>query len=99
MEDEDRPLRCANCHALLIDGQQSYLVRVQMMASPGPLELTPKDLTEDHIAALEKLVAQMEHLDAEEAADEVHEAYEFTVCGPCRRRLHEQLRALQPRPG
>lgn len=84
---------CDGCGRRLTKSDQAYTLRVEMFASADPLELTVDDLLADHSAQIEKLIEQMEHLDVEEASDQVYETYTFELCSQCRDELHRGLKA------
>ncbi len=83
---------CANCGGTAPDNQQMYTIRIELFARAEPLVFTPEDLAADHASKLEELIAQMEAADPEEAADQVHEQYAFSLCAPCRARIHRGLK-------
>lgn len=83
---------CANCGARVPKKQQLYELKIEMFAECGPIEIDPEDLQEDQIAKLEQLIDDMEHIDPEEAADEVYETYSFALCARCRQRIHKGLK-------
>lgn len=41
---------------------------------------------------LERLIEEMEGVDPEEAADQIHEQYRFLICPECRSRMHRGLK-------
>ncbi|MGB9691233.1 MAG: hypothetical protein ACPL7D_03610 [Candidatus Sumerlaeaceae bacterium] len=84
--------KCSNCGADVPPGAQLYVLRIELYAQAQPIELTIDDLLADHTAQIEKLIEEMEFLDAEEATDEVYEAYVFELCAMCRRRMHRMLK-------
>ncbi len=84
--------KCSNCGAEVHPNAQLYVLRIELYAKAEPLELTIDDLLADHTAQIEKLIEEMEVLDAEEATDEVYEAYAFELCAKCRRRIHRMLK-------
>ncbi|MCX7964722.1 MAG: hypothetical protein N2644_09660 [Candidatus Sumerlaea chitinivorans] len=84
---------CDGCGRRLTKVDQPYTLRIEMFASADPVELTVDDLLADHTAQIEKLIEQMEHLDVEEATDQVYETYTFELCSTCRDELHRGLKA------
>lgn len=84
--------RCDNCGADIEGHAISYILRLELFARGDAPELNLDDLKADHTAQIEKLIEEMEHLDVEEATDEVYEAYNFELCSKCRARIHELLK-------
>lgn len=93
MESDDQtPGRlCANCGREAPEGAQMYTIRIDMFARADPIILPLEELMEDHSGKLADLVEQMELMDADEAAAQVFERHEFTLCTACRTSLHRQL--------
>ncbi len=85
--------RCHNCGTAIGGQAVSYILRLELFARGDAPELTLDDLRADHTAQIEKLIEEMEHLDVEEATDEVYEAYNFELCSECRARIHELLKS------
>ena len=84
---------CANCGRTTPEKEQMYTIRIEMFARVEPLVFDLKDLAQDHAGKLQELIGQLEQMDPEEAADQVHEEYSFDLCSPCRRRIHLGLKA------
>lgn len=83
---------CDNCGRETSGQEQMYSIRIELFARTGPLDLTLDDLLADHTAQIEKLVEEMDNADVDEATDQVHEAYLFEICTPCRQRFHRLLK-------
>ena len=87
---------CEFCGQELARPEQAYRLKIEMYADPSPPEITEADLAgRDFEAEMRELIEQMADLDPAEAEAEVYESYLFTLCGACRRRLHEGLRRGQ----
>lgn len=87
---------CEFCGEELAKPEEAYRLKIEMFADPSPPEITREDLQgRDFEAEMRALIEQMAHLDPAEAEAEVYESYLFTLCGRCRKRLHETLRRRQ----
>lgn len=86
---------CHGCGANLDRKVVSYRLRIDLFASPEPPELTAEELAGDLRAQWEALVEAMSAMsdaEVEEATDQVHESYEFKLCGACRAMWHARLK-------
>ena len=86
---------CENCGTTIDKPELAFRLKIEMFADPSPPEFDQQDLEADFAEELRGILEQMEQLDPREAEDEVHEAYLFTLCGVCRRQLHDRLRDRQ----
>jgi hypothetical protein len=86
-------MKCHNCGREIVKPSSSFVLRVELLASPAPIELTADDLLTDPRQELEELIEEMETLDTQEATDEVYEAYSFELCRACRDRIHALLQS------
>jgi hypothetical protein len=84
--------QCDKCGRDVPAEEQMYSLRIEMFARVEPMVLSKEDLLQDHTAALEELVLQMETMDVSEAEDQVHESYQFDLCSACRNLMHRQLK-------
>ena len=61
-----------------------YVIRIEVFADP-----TMPELKGDEVAALdfdktmEQLLAEMEHLTADDLLDQVHRRFEYSICATC----------------
>ena len=83
---------CDNCGKALQKDAILYHIRIEILASPEPPDISEEDLEEDHLEKLNQLVEAMEDLDPQEALDEVYEVYQFNLCPPCRDDFHKKLK-------
>jgi len=56
------------------------------------LDDLPENSIGDPQRAISDLLAEMEDLDPQELADEVHEEYRYLLCPACRQRMHRGLK-------
>ena len=75
---------------------RNTLILLRQAIERGGLPLTATgNLSRAVVAEMRELIEQMADLDPVEAEAEVYESYLFTLCGRCRRRLHEGLKRGQ----
>jgi hypothetical protein len=80
------PLFCARCAAELQPGSGDfYHVAIAAVADPSPPNVTAEDLAADLHKQIEKLLARMAGLSAQEALDQVYRRLTIYLCGPCYR--------------
>ena len=96
-----KALRCALCQCDILKGSQPYTLKVELFASPAlpQIEADEPAAAGNRSALFERLMDQLENMDAEEVQTEqerVHECYTFVLCPICRARFHGLLRSLQP---
>lgn len=79
---------CDRCgRGLLTDADVRYVVKLEITSAYDPMEVTPADLEGDHEAEIQKLMEQLEDLDAEDVENSVHWSKQFDVCATCQRAL------------
>ncbi len=86
---------CENCGHLINDNEIQYEIKIEMFAKVGPLSFTDKDLKGDNIQEMNKIIDSMNGMteeEADEAADEVWECYNFTLCRKCRKDFHSKFK-------
>jgi hypothetical protein len=84
------PVFCARCAAELRPGRGDfYRVHIEAVADPTPPEITAADLARDHRREIERLLAELEDVSAQEAMDQVHRRLTIFLCRPCYRRWIE----------
>jgi hypothetical protein len=85
-DEGDGPLFCARCAAELEPGSGTfYCVTIEAVADPTPPVVTGEEETGDLRGRIERLLAQMEGLSAQEALDQVYRRLTLHLCGPCYR--------------
>jgi hypothetical protein len=78
------PIFCQRCRAELTPGEGNfYVVRIEALADPTPPSFSREDLRRDARAEIERLVAEMSELSAEEAMDQVFRRLTIYLCGRC----------------
>jgi hypothetical protein len=88
-------MRCAVCQGEIPPDRQHYTLRIDLFAGAEP-GLSEEDVR-DRTAEFEKLINQLQVMDAEELAEEaakVFERYVFTLCPICRARFRGLLKPL-----
>ncbi len=83
---------CASCGRISAETEQMYTIRIEMFARAEPLVFDEQVLAQDHVQKLGDLIEKMETMDAEEAAEQIHEQYSFDLCVRCRKRIHHGLK-------
>ncbi|HNY27562.1 MAG TPA: hypothetical protein PLA90_14875 [Candidatus Sumerlaeota bacterium] len=86
---------CESCGKTIAKPEIAFRLKVEMYADPSPPEFTTEDLERDAGAELRELYEQLSGVDPQEAEDEVHESYLFTLCGACRLQAHNEFRKRQ----
>jgi len=83
---DTEPVICARCAAELWPGSGSfYRVAIEAVADPAPPVVTADDLARDHRREIERLIARLAAVSAQEAMDQVHRRLTLYLCGPCYR--------------
>ena len=78
--------RCAVCARPLESGR-FYVVRVDVFAdpTPEPIDTTAGPGEAGYVESVDDLLAQMQHLAADELQDQVARRFEYHVCPTCQR--------------
>ena len=94
MDQESKGGRhCDNCGKPIGKKETMYRLRLELFANADPLEFDLEDLEAIKENALADFIESLEHVDAEEATDQVYEAYAFSLCSACRADLHRKLKS------
>lgn len=91
-------MNCSICKSEILPDKQTYILRIDLFAAPDELEITREDLEKDRRAEFEKLIEQLESMDAEavqEETDRVFERHVYMLCPICRARFHGLLRDVR----
>ncbi len=84
------PLFCERCGAALEPGRgELYVVHIEAFADPTPPRITAEDLQRDIGAEIERLLAAMRDLSAQEAMDQVYRRITLYLCTACYQRWIE----------
>jgi hypothetical protein len=86
---------CESCGKTIEKPEVAFRLKIEMFADPSPPEFSEEDLAMDAVEEMREIIEQLEALGAGEAEDEVYEAYLFTLCGACRRKIHHDLKRRQ----
>jgi hypothetical protein len=87
MPDMSDPVFCDLCGAA-VPPNAHYIVRIDVFADPSTPEMTMEEL--DEIASENQLAILMQELELmteDEAQDQVHRSFEYTLCSPCQRKF------------
>jgi len=91
-------LNCSICKSEILPGKQPYILRIDLFAAPDDLEITEEEMKKDRRAEFERLIEQLESMDAEavrEETDKVFERHVYLLCPICRARFHGLLRDVR----
>jgi hypothetical protein len=81
---DQAPLFCARCAAELESGSGNcFRVTIEAVADPTPPNVTPDEMASDLRTRIERLLAQMKDLSAQEAMDQVYRRLVLYLCAPC----------------
>lgn len=76
--------RCDRCGKELPEGSaHRYVVRVEVFAAEGPIEITAEDLERDRRAEIERLVDDLSRTPIEQIEDSTYRALRFDLCPEC----------------
>jgi hypothetical protein len=79
-------ITCDNCGKKLGQGQEHYVVKIEVFAAQGPAELTEADLDEDHLEAVSDLLRQMEDAGGPDSIEPPSRHLRYDLCTDCRER-------------
>jgi hypothetical protein len=91
-------LNCSICKSEILKGKQTYVLRIDLFAAPDELEISKEEMEKDRRTEFEKLMEQLEAMDAEaveEETDKVFERHVYMLCPICRARFHGLLRDVR----
>ncbi|GAB4318752.1 MAG: hypothetical protein Kow0059_12480 [Candidatus Sumerlaeia bacterium] len=86
---------CDNCGRAAAPGEQKYILKIEMFASPDPPAITDEMLEGDPKQKIKELVEHMQKMNPQELEDQVFEAYVFALCPACREQFHHGLNQLK----
>jgi hypothetical protein len=76
--------RCDRCGKDLPPGAADrFVVRIEVFAAEGPLEITAQDLQRDHAAEIRRTIEQLSGMPLDEVEDKVYRSFRFDLCGKC----------------
>lgn len=79
---------CDMCgKGLLADEEVRYEVTIEIKSAYDPMEIIQKDLKQDHLKEIERLMHQMKDNDPQELQDEVYRVFKFDLCRSCQKKL------------
>jgi hypothetical protein len=86
---------CEACGTTIEKPDLAFRMKIELFADPTPPEFTQEDLERDYAEEMRRLIEEFESMNPRDAEDEVYEAYLFTLCAVCRKKMHEDLRQRQ----
>ena len=89
---------CSICSTEILAGKQTYILRIDLFAAPEELKVSQEEIEKDRRGEFEKLMEQLEAMDAEamqEETDKVFERHIYALCPICRARFHGLLRDVR----
>ena len=63
-------MNCSICNAEILPGKQPYVLRIDLFAAPEELEISKEELEKDRRGEFEKIMEQLEAMDAEAMQEE-----------------------------
>ena len=76
--------RCDKCGKELPPGASGrFVVRIEVFAAEGPLEITAEDLEKDHQAEIRRTIEQLSKTPLDDVEDTVYRSFRFDLCGKC----------------
>ena len=92
--------RCDYCHKMPAKGAHPFTLRLELFPAVEPsLNISPEDLERDLKGEMERLIKLLEQMDESQVVEQEKQmfvSYSFTLCGPCRHRIAQQLARLAP---
>jgi hypothetical protein len=91
-------LNCSICRTEILKDKQIYVLRIDLFAAPDKLEITEEEPEKDRRGEFEKLIEQLESMDAEAVEEENEKVFErhiYMLCPICRARFHGLLRDVR----
>ncbi len=80
----EAPLFCARCGTQLRCGRgEFYVVRIAAVADPTPPSFTAEDLRRDIAGEIDRLLASLRNVSAQEALDQVYRTMTLHLCNGC----------------
>ena len=78
---------CDMCGAFLqANDLKRFIVKMEIYAAAGPIELDPEALT-DTETELNTILHELEKADPDEVEDQTYRSFRFDICDACRRKL------------
>jgi hypothetical protein len=76
--------RCDKCGKDLPPGTADrFVVRIEVFAAEGPIEITTGDLQKDHQAEIRRTIEQLSRAPLDEVEDKVYRSFRFDLCARC----------------
>jgi hypothetical protein len=79
-------ITCDNCGKELKNGEDRYVVKIEVFAAHDPAELTEADLEADHLEAVSELLRELEDAGEPASIDPPSRHLRYDLCPDCRER-------------
>lgn len=96
MEEEEESRVCENCGRWVAEDEVLFNCRIEIYAEARLRDLEKESDPGEAEQEWEDLIRHLEEMsdeEVQEATDEVHESYEFSLCPECRREMHRRIRS------
>jgi hypothetical protein len=75
---------CDHCGKELRQGEDHYVVKIEVFAAHDPAEITEDDLEEDHMEAVSQLLQELEDEALQVEPEKKH--FRYDLCDGCRKK-------------
>lgn len=79
-------ITCDLCGKELRNGQDHYVVKIEVFAQHDPTQLIEADLEEDHMEAISQLLRELDDAEIDEAVQPSRHQFRYDLCPECRQR-------------
>ena len=86
---------CDQCGRWVEPNELLYQLRVELVAEPGPVDLTSPQDVGDVQSELDALIRKLEGMTEDqvsEATSQIHERFDYNLCAKCRGDIRAQLK-------
>ena len=79
---------CDKCgRQLTANGADRFIVKIELYAAGGPIEVTTNQLNRDHTDEIRSALDQLAAADPDEVEDQTYRCLRFDLCADCHRVL------------
>ena len=77
---------CDKCGASLgPNDAERFIVRIEVFAAAGPIDLSAEDLTRDAASQMREIIESLEGADPNDVEDQTYRSLRFDLCVSCHR--------------